>query len=71
MATQSDIDALTTRLTELGTTLTADDSAIQAELARLAAQGVDVTALSDAVDSLAADVDVTTALVPAATPPTA
>jgi ABC-type xylose transport system substrate-binding protein len=70
MATQADIDALTTQLATLSTTLTADDGAIQAAIAALSAQGVDVTALQAAVSTLSSAVDATTALVPAATTPT-
>jgi hypothetical protein len=66
MATQGDIDAITAQLTMLATELAADDSAIQAAIAGIAAQGVDVTALRAAVDGLSATVDATTALVPAA-----
>jgi hypothetical protein len=67
MATQAEVDALTAKLGDLGNTLKADDSAIQTEIARLQSQGVDTSALSAAVDSLAQDVDATTALVPAPT----
>ncbi len=68
MATQADIDAISTKLAELQTTLSADDASIQAEIDALKAANpsVDVTALQSAVDSLSAQVDATTALVPPA-----
>lgn len=70
MATQADIDAITTELGGLTTQLAADDAAIQEALATLAAQGVDVTALQAAASSLSDTVAATTALVPApVTPP--
>lgn len=57
-ASQSDIDALTTAVNDLATTVAADDSAlntavtaIQAELDALKAQGVDVSNLQTAVTS--------------------
>lgn len=72
MTSQADIDALTTELGGLVTQLAADDAAIQAALATLAGQGVDVTALQAAASSLSDTVAATTALVPAsATPPPA
>ena len=67
MATQADIDALTAQLGTLKDTLTADDAAIQTEIANLQAQGVDTTALQAAVSDLSTVVDATSALVPAAT----
>lgn len=72
MATQADIDALTTKLGELKDTLTADDAGIQAEIDALKAANpaVDVSGLQSAVDALSAQVDATSALVPApAAPP--
>lgn len=85
MATQAEIDALTTQLTSSAAasaaataTLIADDASISAEIARLkvANPTLDITALSasvqasiDAVTAAQAAVDATTALVPAVTPP--
>jgi hypothetical protein len=66
MATQADIDAITTKLGELKATLVADDSAIQQEIKKLQEQhpALDLTALQDAVDDVSKAVDDTTALVP-------
>lgn len=69
LATQADIDALTNALAQLQAELTADDGAIQAELAKLsqANPSVDLTGLQSAVSNLSTQVQNTTALVPPAT----
>lgn len=67
-ATQADVDAIATKLGDLKTALTADDAAIQQEIATLQGQGVDVSGLQAALNDLSSQVDATAALVPAAPP---
>lgn len=79
MATQADIDALTSAVNDLATTVAADDSAlntavtaIQAELNSLKAQGVDVSNLQTAVtgaQSAVADLGTAVSGVQALVPP--
>lgn len=71
MATQADIDALTTKLSDMKDHLTSADAGIQAEIDALKAANpaVDVTALQSAVDALSGQVDATAALVPAPVEP--
>lgn len=68
---QSDIDALTTKVGDFQTALTTDVTNIQAELTALQqqvanGQPVDLSALTDKVNSLAGTVDSVGALVPPA-----
>lgn len=67
MATQAEIDAVTSGLADLKSKLDADDSAIQQEIASLQAANpsLDLSGLQSAVSDLSASVDATTALVPA------
>lgn len=70
MATQAEVDAITTAIQDLKTELTADDAAIQQAITDLqsAHPDVDLTALNAAVSALSDQVDATGALVPPAVP---
>lgn len=65
--TQDDINAVTAKLAEVKDTLTSADAGIQAEIDALKAANptLDLSALQSEVDGLSAQVDATTALVPA------
>jgi uncharacterized protein YlxW (UPF0749 family) len=66
-ATQADIDNLTSQVQQVATDLDATRSKLQTEIDTLAGQGVDVTALQDAVAPLDAAVQSLGDLAP--TPP--
>jgi hypothetical protein len=69
MASQADVDALTTAVDQIASDLTATQTTLQAELDKLAAANptVDVTALGNAIAPLDAAVQALAALTP--TPP--
>lgn len=77
MATQEDLNAVAQRLSDLKTTLTADDAALAQAIADLQTQAqnqgatLDLTQVNQALDDLSAQVDATGALVPADQPPAA
>jgi hypothetical protein len=64
MATQADVDALTQKVSDLGTALASDVTAITDEIAALqsANPSLDLSALSSAVDGLSTNVDAVTAI---------
>jgi hypothetical protein len=72
MATQADVDALTTAVDQIATDLTAAQSKLQAEINALAAAnpGLDLTALQAAVAPVDAAVQALGALAPSPPAPT-